>query len=207
MDWALQFVSDYGYLAVFVWTFVEGETVFLAAAALAAARVLNPTGVIFSAAAGAFCGHLFFFAVGRRYGQRLLERFPALGRHRGRFERIFHDYAHWSIFVFQYLYGTRIVAAILFGTTRIPLPRFCLLQVANCLSWSVIVYAVGHLLGLAGMAVLDRFGKIGLVIVALTAVIVLTVATRGLRRAHRRSPRRPDAPSRLKPARDRDDNL
>ncbi len=211
MDWARQFVSDYGYLAVFIWTFIEGETVFLAAAALAAAGVLTPPGVILSAAAGAFSGHLCFFAVGRRYGLRIIERFPALHRRRGQFERIFHDYAHWSIFVFQYLYGTRIAAAILFGTTAIPFARFCWLQLVNCLSWSLVVYTIGHLLGMAGMVVLERFGKIGLIVAVIVALCLVATSALGLKRAHRRRQGHPDrhdvASPGLKPPRDRDDNL
>jgi len=54
MEWAQQFVEQYGYWAVFAWTFIEGETVFIVAAALAAAGILEPWKVIVVAA----CGHL-----------------------------------------------------------------------------------------------------------------------------------------------------
>ncbi len=189
MDWAQRLIAEYGYLAVFAWTFIEGETVFLAAAALAAAGLLSPWGVIGTAALGAFAGHIFFFAIGRRYGATLIERFAFLSRHRRRVERVFHDHAHWSVFVFQYLYGTRIVAAILFGTTTIPFTRFCLLQVLNCLSWAVIVYGVGHLLGIAGMAILERFGQAGLAIIIVSVLLLGLATTLGVRRSRRRARR------------------
>ena len=172
MSWAQHLVEQYGYWAVFIWTFIEGESVFVAAAALAAAGLMEPWKVIVVAAAGAFAGHLAFFALGRWRGMEVIQAVPFLRRHYPKANVILDKYAQWSIFIFQYLYGTRIVAAILFGASSIGFWRFFWLQVANCLSWSFIIYAVGHALGLAGLAILHRFGMAGLVIAIVAALIV-----------------------------------
>lgn len=169
MEWAQHFVEQYGYWAVFIWTFIEGESVFVAAAALSAAGILHPGGVIVSAAAGAYAGHLFYFSLGRWRGMEIINAFPFLRRHYPKANHILDKYAHWSIFIFQYLYGTRIVAAILFGCSTIGTLRFLLLQLVNCLSWSLVIYTVGHVLGLAGMAILHRFGVVGLITAAALA--------------------------------------
>ena len=169
MEWAQHFVEHYGYWAVFIWTFIEGETVFIAAAALAAAHLMLPWKVILVAASGAFAGHLVFFFLGRWKGMQLILSVPFLARHYPKANLILDKYAHWSIFIFQYLYGTRLVAAILFGCSSIAFWRFFLLQIINCLSWSLVVYAIGHVLGTAGMAILNRFGFIGLGIAILGA--------------------------------------
>ena len=42
--------------------------------------------------------------------------------------------------------------------------RFFWLQVVNCLSWSVIIYAAGHFLGMAALAIVHRFGLAGLLV-------------------------------------------
>jgi len=171
MEWAQQFVEQYGYWAVFIWTFIEGESVFIAAAALAAAGVLSPWKVIVVAACGAYVGHIVFFMIGRWKGIAVIEAIPFLKRHHPKANMILDQYAHWSIFIFQYLYGTRLVAAIMFGCSSIGFARFALLQVVNCLSWALIIYAAGHLLGMAGMAILHRFGVAGLVVVLLMALV------------------------------------
>lgn len=163
MEWAQQFVEQYGYWAVFAWTFIEGETVFIAAAALAAAGLLEPWKVIVIAATGAYVGHLAFFAVGRWRGMAIIDAVPVLKRHYPKANKVLDKYAHWSIFIFQYLYGTRLVAAILFGCSSIGFGRFALLQTVNCITWAVIIYSVGHLLGVAGMAIIHRFGVVGLI--------------------------------------------
>ena len=172
MEWAQQFVEQYGYWAVFAWTFIEGETVFIAAAALAAAGMLEPWKVIVIAAIGAYVGHLAFFALGRWRGMAIIDAVPVLKRHYPKANKVLDKYAHWSIFIFQYLYGTRLVAAILFGCSSIGFGRFALLQTINCITWAVIIYSVGHLLGVAGMAIIHRFGVIGLITCSLIAAII-----------------------------------
>jgi len=172
MEWAQHFVEQYGYWAVFAWTFIEGESVFIAAAALAGAGLMTPWKVIAVAAVGAYVGHLFFFAMGRWRGMAIINALPFLKRHYVKANAVLDRYAHWSIFIFQYLYGTRMIAAIMFGSSTISFVRFALLQVINCLTWALVIYTVGHLLGMAGLAILHRFGIIGLGFVLLAAAVM-----------------------------------
>jgi len=172
MEWAQQFVEQYGYWAVFIWTFIEGETVFISAAALSAAGMMTPWKVIVVAACGAYFGHMVFFAIGRWKGLDIIESRPTLKRHYPKANMLLDRYAHWSIFIFQYLYGTRLMAAILFGCSSISFVRFALLQIVNCLTWSLVIYTVGHLLGMAGVAILHEFGVDGLIITLVIALLI-----------------------------------
>ena len=58
MDTAQHLVQLYGYWAVFIWTFIEGETALIAAAALAAAGLMEPWKVIASGAGLSLPGRL-----------------------------------------------------------------------------------------------------------------------------------------------------
>ncbi len=184
MEWAQQFVEQYGYWAVFIWTFIEGETVFIVAAALAAAGVLVTWKVIVVAACGAFIGHLFFFVLGRWRGERIIHAIPILEKHVSKANLILDKYAHWSIFIFQYLYGTRLVAAILFGCSSITFWRFFFLQIINCITWAIIIYTVGHFLGIAAMSILHQFGIWGLVIALSIAAIIAAILYRRYGHCH-----------------------
>ncbi|MDX8409905.1 MAG: VTT domain-containing protein [Mariprofundales bacterium] len=183
MEWATEFVEQYGYLAVFLWTFIEGESVFIAAAVLAAIGVLQPWKVIVVAALGAYVGHLVFFAIGRWRGMSVIRAVPVLYRHYPKMNAVLDRYAHWSIFIFQYLYGTRMAAAILFGCSSISLGRFAAWQLLNCITWSLIIYSIGHLLGLAALSALDSFGMVGLAAIMLLVVVFFLW---GGERLHRR---------------------
>ncbi|MDQ6994085.1 MAG: VTT domain-containing protein [Mariprofundaceae bacterium] len=173
MEWIQNIVEQYGYWAVLFWTFIEGESALIIAAAFAAAGMLTTWMVIAVAACGAFLGHLFFFALGRWRGEQIINAMPSLKRHAPKANMILDKYAHWSIFIFQYLYGTRLAAAILFGTSSISFKRFFLLQVVNCIIWACVIYSAGHFLGLAAIHVLHQFGLWGLgIVVSLLACIV-----------------------------------
>jgi len=186
MEWAQQFLENYGYWAVFIWTFIEGETVLIVAAALAAAELMDPWKIIVAAAVGAFTGHLFYFAIGRWRGMQIIQALPVLRKHYPKakclLDRYLDRHGNWTIFLFQYLYGTRLVAAILFGCSSIGFWRFFFLQIINCISWSFIIYAAGHFLGLAAMELLKRFGVIGLLIAI--AAIAITGGIAYYRYAH-----------------------
>ncbi|OIO68859.1 MAG: hypothetical protein CO186_08045 [Zetaproteobacteria bacterium CG_4_9_14_3_um_filter_49_83] len=194
MEWAQQFIEQYGYWAVFIWTFIEGESVFILAAALAAAGLMKPWIVIAVAASGAFVGHLFFFALGRWYGESIIQAIPSFRRHAPKAHVILDQYAHWSIFIFQYLYGTRIAAAILFGCSPIRFWRFFVLQIINCITWAIIIYAAGHFLGLAALSLLHEVGVIGLVVVVLIALIIALYIYLLFKRRHRLKTGTPNPP-------------
>ncbi|MDT8376313.1 MAG: VTT domain-containing protein [Mariprofundaceae bacterium] len=180
MEWAQQIIEQYGYWAVFIGTFAEGEAVFIAAAALAAAGLLEPWKVIVVAAIGAFIGHLFFFAIGRWRGMQIINSVEFLRTHHPKANRVLDHYAHWSVFIFQYLYGTRIVAAILFGCSSIGFWRFFLLQIVNCITWAIVIYTAGHFLGIAALQIIEHYGFIGLMVVVGIVAVVALLAWFGL---------------------------
>jgi len=172
MQWVQHLVEQYGYWAVFAGTFIEGESALIFGGMFAAAGILNTWMVIVTAASGAFMGHLFFFWLGRWRGERIINAFPSIKRHVPKANMVLDKYAHWSIFLFQYLYGTRLAAAILFGTSSISFKRFFLLQIINCLIWATVIYSTGHFLGLAAMQLLHEFGIWGLVVALVVVAIV-----------------------------------
>ncbi|WP_236075428.1 VTT domain-containing protein [Mariprofundus sp. EBB-1] len=174
MEFAKQLIDQYGYLAVFLSTVIEGEVVVLAAAALAALGMLEAHWVIAVSAAGAFVGHLLLFAVGRWKGMLIIEAFPLLRRHYPKANKIMDDYANWSVFIFQYLYGMRIVSAILFGCSTISASRFFFLQSINCIIWAFVVYFAGHMIGVVAMQLFEMVGIYGLlVVIAVVGLVVL----------------------------------
>jgi len=156
LETARHLVAEYGYLAVFLGTFLEGETVLLAAAFAAAHGLLAAPVVAGVAALGAWCGHAVFFGVGRWRGRAWLFARPRLGRHARRADAVIVRYGWTSVFILQYLYGARVAGALLFGLSSFTLPRFLALQAVNCAAWAVVVTAAGYLLGATLDLVLAR---------------------------------------------------
>jgi membrane-associated protein len=166
-------LQDFGYLAVFVGTFLEGEAILVAAGFFASRQYLDPFAVGVVAFVGAYLGHLFWFWLGRVHGVRLLDRFPRMKRHFGKGVRVFERYGVTAIILTQWLYGLRITCAVIIGMSRIGLIKFLLYQAVSCALWVVVITAAGYYFGRAIESVLGRvehIEKYGLVIIAAIAI-------------------------------------
>lgn len=166
-------LQDFGYLAVFVGTFLEGEAILVAAGFFASRRYLDPVAVGVVAFAGAYLGHLFWFWLGRVHGVRLLDRFPRMKRHFGKGVRVFERYGVTAIILTQWLYGLRITCAVIIGMSRIALLKFLFYQAVSCALWAAVITAAGYYFGRAIERVLGRvehIEKYGLIVIAAIAV-------------------------------------
>ena len=160
-------LHKFGYFAVFIGTFLEGETILVMAGFFAERGYLEIVTVALVAASGAYVGHAFWFWLGRTQGVKLLDRFPKMKKHFGRGVRIFERYGAPAIFITQWLYGLRVTCAVIIGISRISVLKFLLLEAVTCLVWAAIISAAGYYFGRAVESVLGRAAHIekwGLVI-------------------------------------------
>jgi membrane protein DedA with SNARE-associated domain len=166
-------LEQFGYLAVFVGTFLEGEAILVAAGFFASRGYLDIAWVTVVAFVGAYLGHLFWFWLGRVHGVKLLDRFPGMKRHFGKGIRVFERYGAAAIIITQWLYGLRITCAVIIGMSRISLVKFLLYEAASCAAWAVVITALGYYFGRAIESLLGRvehIEKYGLLFIVLVAV-------------------------------------
>jgi membrane protein DedA with SNARE-associated domain len=166
-------LEKFGYLAVFVGTFLEGEAILIAAGFFASRGYLDLFLVFVVAFAGAYAGHLFWFWLGRVHGVKLLDRFPRMRRHFGKGIRVFERYGASAIIITQWIYGLRITCAVIIGMSRIGLVKFFVFQALSCAIWAVVITFAGFYFGRAIEALLGRvehIEKYALVLIALVAL-------------------------------------
>src|SRR5205809_5848781 len=149
-------LQKFGYLAVFIGTFLEGETILVMAGFFAERGYLEIFTVMLVACLGAFCGHVFWFWLGRTQGVRLLERFPKMKKHFGKGIRMFERYGAPAIFITQWLYGLRVTCAVIIGISRISTLKFLIYEAFTCLVWSAVIGALGYYFGKTIEAVLGK---------------------------------------------------
>ena len=143
------FIASYGYLAVFVGTLLEGETILLAAGFAAHRGLLDWTLVALVATIGATLGDQLAFLLGRWKGEVLIKRFPALAKRKPRIHELLERYDVIFILTIRFLYGLRIAGPLLLGSSRVPLLRFALLNVLAAALWAILVSGAGYTFGLA----------------------------------------------------------
>ena len=149
-------LQDFGYLAVFVGTFLEGEAILIAAGFFASRGYLDPMAVLVVSFAGAYAGHIFWFWLGRVHGVRLLDRFPRMKRHFGKGIRVFERYGAAAIILTQWIYGLRITCTVIIGMSRIGLVKFFIYQALSCALWAAVITAAGYYFGRAIESLLGR---------------------------------------------------
>ncbi len=160
------FVATYGYLAVFVGTLFEGETILLAAG-YAAQRGLLDWPIVFAVGVlGGTLGDQIAFLLGRWKGAYMISHFPALVQRAPRVHRLLERHHVALILVIRFLYGLRIVGPVIMGTSRVPFVRFALLNIVGAILWALVVSGAGYYFGMALEALITDINHFELLILA-----------------------------------------
>lgn len=176
-------IETYGYWALAVGCFLEGETA-LALAGFAAHRGhLDMAWVITIATAAASAGDQCFFWLGRRHGEALLARFPSLAVETARIRHLALRYEAWLIVIVRFAYGLRTAGPVLIGTTTISAPRFILCNVLGALLLAMTVSGLGWLFGKAFETLLKKLQQVAFPV--LIGLLAASLLVWWLRRRHR----------------------
>ena len=130
------FIETYGYLAVFVGAFLEGETILALAGVAASREYLDFYTVIVVALIAGFAGDQFFFFLGRVKGTKILEKFPHARERAHRFDQLLSRWHAPLIVAIRFMYGFRIVGPILLGMGRVPAWKFVLYNFIGAAIWA-----------------------------------------------------------------------
>lgn len=139
-----ELVATYGYFAVFLGAFIEGETVLVLGGIAAHYGYLDLSAVIGAAFAGGWLGDQFYFFLGRRYGQAILIRFPSLQSKAQQAQRLIQRHHAPFILGMRFLYGLRTVGPMALGVSPVPTVHFVLLNALGALIWAIIVVTLGY---------------------------------------------------------------
>lgn len=137
-------IQDYGYLAVALGSFLEGEAVLLAGSVAASYGHLELSIVLAVAAIASFFGDLPYFFAARRYGPAVLKRYPQLGNKMERVEQLLQRHHVLLVLVLRFLYGLRIAGLFALGASRISTARFLGLDFVGAAIWASAVCAAGY---------------------------------------------------------------
>jgi membrane protein DedA with SNARE-associated domain len=140
-------LSSYGYLALFIGTFLEGETILIIAGFAAYNGHMSLPLAILSAFLGSFAGDQTAFYVGR-YNKKFLE--TRLKKWECRIEKVHRLLEKHQVLVlisFRFFYGFRNITPFAVGTSNIsPLRFFCLNGIGAGI-WAVAFGLGGYYLG------------------------------------------------------------
>lgn len=161
-----QLVSEYGYLALFIGTYLEGETILVIAGFLAFSGHLELPWVMFWAFLGTFAGDQTFFYLGRWKGIAFLEKRPLWHSKTDRVFELLHKHQIPVILGFRFLYGVRNVTPFVIGASRIHPLKFFGLNFLGAAIWAITVGYLGYKFGDMAEAIIDNFKQYEMYILA-----------------------------------------
>lgn len=149
-----ELLTHYGYWAVAIGTFLEGETILILGGFAAHRGFLELPWVIVCAALGSFAGDQTFFHIGRMNGERILEKRPHWKAKSTKVLAMMHKNQTGLILGFRFLYGIRSVTPFLLGAAKISPLKFFFLDMIGAIVWAVTVGFLGYSFGYAIEAML-----------------------------------------------------
>ncbi len=167
--------STYGYAAIALGAFFEGETVLVLGGLAACQGYLVLPGVCAAAFLSTLGADLLWFHLGRAKGTALLEKRPAW---KTRSEKLFariRRHQNLVLLSFRFLYGLRTLAPLALGATGISRRRFLLLDLVGAGTWAAAYAALGYLFGSTAKALLGDLRRYEWRIFAVVAVLGLLV--------------------------------
>ena len=190
IEFMKELIAQYGYLALFIGTFLEGETILLLAgfAAQSPAFNLDVRLVILVAFCGSLAGDQTAFFIGRHYGRRLVARSEKWRNRADRVHAMLKKYHEVLILSFRFFYGLRNLTPFVLGTADISILKFFILNAIGAGIWAVaftlVGYGFGSLLENVLTKLIDNVHHVELAILGLAALVALGL---WLRKALRRS--------------------
>jgi membrane protein DedA with SNARE-associated domain len=184
----LELIESYGYFAVFVGAFFEGETVMIIAGFLATTGHLELAGVFLAGIAGGVAGDQFYFYLGRARGRPLLERRPSWRPRMMRIESILARHGTLLMLGYRFMYGLRVITPVVLGAFGVERLRFLLLNVINASVWSAVVTGLGYAFGEVMAQMFKHVQRYEMALVAVLALAGVCVWLVLRARERRRAP-------------------
>ena len=164
------YVSDWGYLILFLWSILEGELGLIFAGLAAHTGHLNVFLAIFIAGLGGFVGDQIYFYIGRFNKAYIQKRFKNHRRKLAFAHLLLQKYGWPIIFIQRYMYGMRTVIPISIGLTRYSALKFAIINLISAWVWAAVTIILAYIFGDYILQLLEWFKNKPYIFIALLIV-------------------------------------
>lgn len=168
-------IEHYGYWAILLGTFLEGETILILGGFVAHQGYLELPLVVLCAFAGTLLSDQLLFYLGARHSQALLKRRPRWAARLAELHRRISQYRIPIILAFRFWYGFRTITPFALGMSKVPWPEFIFFNMFGAILWAAAVGLAGYLFGHALSIFLSELRRYETLVLAGVAVIGTTV--------------------------------
>lgn len=143
----IEWLKEYGYIILFVWSMLEGEMGLIMAGILSHTGDMSVPVAIAVAGFGGFVGDQVYFYIGRFNKNYIHERLRSQRRKFAIAHILLKKYGWPLIFVQRYMYGMRTVIPMAIGLTRYSARQFALINFISAIFWAAMTIIPAYYYG------------------------------------------------------------
>ncbi len=153
------YLEDWGYLILFVWTLIEGELGLVFAGLAVHDQKMNFFAAVFIAGIGASLADQLYFFLGRFNRRSIQERLSSQRRKFALANKLLQKYGWSIIFLQRFMYGMRTILPMSIGATRYPAIKFGIINLISSWIWAFIAIAITWYFGEEIVIILDSLAE------------------------------------------------
>jgi membrane protein DedA with SNARE-associated domain len=142
-----KFLDQYGYIALLIGTFMEGETSILMASSLIYKGLFSFPLTVLAAFSGSFISDWIYYLIGRLNGKYFLATRPKLSEKVKPVTNFFHRHKFQILFSYRFLYGFRIIIPLVIGMSGLRPLHYLFYSTVTGLLWATTVSTTGYWIG------------------------------------------------------------
>lgn len=140
-------IATYGYAAIAVGAFFEGETVLVLGGLAVHQGYLSMPGLLASAFLATLAADQLYFHLGRAHGFALLEKRPSWKARADKVFSMLRRHQTLAALSFRFFYGMRAIVPLALGATGINRLQFLVLDMVGAAAWAATYGTLGYLFG------------------------------------------------------------
>jgi len=143
----VELLKKYGYIILFFWSIMEGETGLIMAGILSHTGDMNLWLAILVAALGGFIGDQIYFYLGRINKKWVLEELNAHRRKFAKARLLLRKYGGWVIFFQRFIYGMRTIIPMTIGVLGYDPKKYAIINLISAFVWASLTIIPAYYLG------------------------------------------------------------
>lgn len=170
-----EYLREYGYLALFIGTFLEGETILIIAAYLASRGMLNIYLVMLSAVSGTILGDQLYFYIGRIQGISFVQKRPKLKKKWIKISAMIERRENFIILGYRFVYGFRNITPFALGILNVSPVKYLILNIFAASIWAISFSCLGYMFGAVISSEIETYEKyfaLGVICITVLAAFI-----------------------------------
>jgi membrane protein DedA with SNARE-associated domain len=175
----ISLISTYGYLAVFIGSIFEGESILILGGFAVHEGYLAIVPLFIYAFLGAVVGDLSWFLLGKYKGHKIMNQWPRFKKWMGKPLKLIHAKPSFTAFSMRFMYGFRHIVPFSLGMSNLRVRTFLFWNMLGALAWILAAGITGLIFGDLLEYFLGNLKRIEFVAIVVAIIIIAGIQVVG----------------------------